>query len=199
MTSGRYHHGDLRAALLDHAERVVAESGVDALSLRELARVAGVSHAAPGAHFASRQDLLDAVAARGFARLEQALRLAKAGSPDFLERVHAVSRTYVDFALGHGQLLNLMYSTKGQTTGVDLTLAESRAYAVFSDLLSEGQREGRLLPGPEDEIGLPFFAAIHGAASLMAAGAVPAERLETTIRNVVERALFGVWIGTANQ
>lgn len=197
MTPGRYHHGDLRAALLDHAERVVAESGVDALSLRELARVAGVSHAAPGAHFTSRQDLLNAVAARGFARLEQALRLAKTASPDFLDRVHAVSLAYADFALRNGQLLSLMYSTKGQTTGVDLKLAESQAYAVFSDLLSEGQRERRLLPGPEDEIGLPFFAAIHGAASLMAAGAVPADTLETTIRNVVERVLFGVWVGTA--
>ena len=58
----RYHHGDLRAALIARATEVIATGGVDALSLRELARDIGVSHGAPGRHFPDKQALLDAVA-----------------------------------------------------------------------------------------------------------------------------------------
>ena len=69
MPDRPYHHGHLRTALLGDAERTLREQGIDALSLRDLARQAGVSHAAPRRHFADRQALLDALAASGFARL----------------------------------------------------------------------------------------------------------------------------------
>ncbi|WP_329139338.1 TetR/AcrR family transcriptional regulator [Streptomyces sp. NBC_01476] len=71
-----YHHGNLRAELLAHAERMLDESGQDGLSLRELARAAGVSHGAPRRHFADRQALLDALAAEGFERLRGELDAA---------------------------------------------------------------------------------------------------------------------------
>jgi AcrR family transcriptional regulator len=69
-----YHHGNLRAALLDAAECSVEEQGAEQLSLRELARAVGVSHAAPRSHFPDRQALLDALAERGFDRLAAAMR-----------------------------------------------------------------------------------------------------------------------------
>ena len=69
-----FHPGNLRAVLLDQAQVVLHERGVDALSLRELAREAGVSHAAPRKHFVDRDALLDALAERGFARLAELLR-----------------------------------------------------------------------------------------------------------------------------
>ena len=68
-TERPYHHGNLRGALLDAAERTVRERGVQALSLRELAREIGVSHGAPRRHFPDRQALLDALAESGFERL----------------------------------------------------------------------------------------------------------------------------------
>ena len=74
-----YHHGDLRRALLDAAWRLVAEKGLAALTLRELARAAGVSHAAPYHHFPSRTALLDALAEEGFAGLDRAMGEALAG------------------------------------------------------------------------------------------------------------------------
>src|SRR2546423_10657820 len=80
--SRRYHHGSLRAALLERAEQVVTERGVHALSLRELAREVGVSHGAPRRHFAGRQALLDALALEGFERLGRALRAALDGAGD---------------------------------------------------------------------------------------------------------------------
>lgn len=72
-----YHHGNLRATLLEAAERSLRENGAEQLSLRELAREAGVSHAAPRRHFADRQALLDALAESGFARLGAELRTAR--------------------------------------------------------------------------------------------------------------------------
>src|SRR5699024_12406372 len=71
-----YHHGNLRAEVIEVAARIVAMRGVDALSMRELAREAGVSHGAPAHHFGDRRGLLTALAADGFGRLADALESA---------------------------------------------------------------------------------------------------------------------------
>src|ERR1700686_3355801 len=91
-----YHHGNLREALLQAAERTVRERGVQDLSLRELAREIGVSHAAPRRHFPDRQALLDALAEAGFARLGADLRTAgdRAGE-DFQAKLRATAAAYL--------------------------------------------------------------------------------------------------------
>src|SRR5919108_3231019 len=82
-TARAYHHGNLRSALLESAERTLAQRGVGELSLRELAREVGVSHAAPRRHFPDKQALLDALAVSGFERLGERMTaaIAEAG-PD---------------------------------------------------------------------------------------------------------------------
>ena len=134
-----YHHGDLRRALLDAAWRLVAEKGLAALTLRELARAAGVSHAAPYHHFPTRTALLDALAEEGFAGLDRAMAEAKAGlatggpsaktatpatgapvaSPakpsepgqpaHGAEVLDCIGRAYVDFACTHPEQLQVMF------------------------------------------------------------------------------------------
>src|SRR5690348_2663564 len=94
MSRPTYHHGDLRAAILTEAARLVSERGADGVSLRELAREAGVSHAAPAHHFTDRRGLFTALAAEGWRLLTEALRDAR---PDFLDAALA----YVRFALDH--------------------------------------------------------------------------------------------------
>jgi AcrR family transcriptional regulator len=91
---GSYHHGDLKAAILTKAAILVAERGADGISLRELAREAGVSHAAPAHHFTDRRGLFTALAAEGWRMLSDALDAAQ---PDFTDAALA----YVRFALGH--------------------------------------------------------------------------------------------------
>ena len=87
-----YHHGDLRRALLDSAWRIVAEKGLAALTLREVARAAGVSHAAPYHHFSTRTALLDALAEEGFAGLDRATsRRVRAARPFSATRRQAAS------------------------------------------------------------------------------------------------------------
>lgn len=94
MSKETYHHGDLKATILGQAAVMVAEHGVDAISLRALARAAGVSHAAPAHHFTDRRGLFTALAAEGFDLLADALADARA---DFI----GAARAYVRFALGH--------------------------------------------------------------------------------------------------
>src|SRR5919112_2521789 len=94
MGRDSYHHGDLRAVILSQAADMVAERGADGISLRELAREAGVSHAAPAHHFTDRRGLFTALAAQGWRLLAGALDAAR---PDFI----AAALAYVRFALDH--------------------------------------------------------------------------------------------------
>ncbi len=95
-----YHHGDLRPALLRAAARLLEKEGPAALSLRDLARRAGVSHNAPYRHFPDREALLAALAADGFRRLGEALAGASR---------QEMGEAYVRFALEHPQLFRLMF------------------------------------------------------------------------------------------
>jgi AcrR family transcriptional regulator len=94
-----YHHGNLRDAVLERAAQVIAEHGVEAVSLRALARDLGVSHAAPARHFADRRALLCELAKEGFRRSVSAMNLgAQAAGDDPVARYRALGRSYVRFA-----------------------------------------------------------------------------------------------------
>lgn len=94
-----YHYGNLRQALLERAAEVIAEHGIEAVSLRGLARDLGVSHAAPARHFADRAALLRELAKEGFRRSVEAMnRGAEAAGPDPVARYRALGRSYVRFA-----------------------------------------------------------------------------------------------------
>lgn len=98
-----YHHGDLRAAVLAAAGKLIEEEGLAGLSVREAARRAGVSHNAPYRHFPDRDALLAALAAEGFTQLEKALE-KRSG--------RELGEAYVRFALAHPQRFRLMFMTR---------------------------------------------------------------------------------------
>lgn len=188
-----YHHGNLRSVLLDQAETMVATTGAEKLSLRELARLVGVSSTAPRAHFASKDDLLNALAQRGFDRLHAELSSARASGTGFESEVHAVGTAYVRFAITNSALLELMFSVARHEPAAYVGVSESRAYSVFYEMLAGGQQAGHIVAGTPDEVGLPFFAAIHGIAVLLAAGAVPSGDKESITARTIEVALRGIW------
>lgn len=97
-----YHHGDLKAVILTQAATLVAERGADGVSLRELARAAGVSHAAPAHHFTDRRGLFTALATEGFQLLADALTGAR---PQFID----AAKAYVRFALDHPGHYEVMF------------------------------------------------------------------------------------------
>lgn len=103
-----YHHGDLRAALIAAAEAVIEERGVDGFSLRETARRAGVSPAAPGHHFKDAKGLLTAVAAQAFESFADALEAGTRGS-DRKERLRGQGIAYVRFALANNAKFDLLW------------------------------------------------------------------------------------------
>lgn len=133
-----YHHGDLREALLVAADQLLREEGLQGLTLRACARRAGVSHAAPKHHFANLSELLSEVAARGFDRLTEALKVARAqAGEDPEERLIAAVRTYVDFARAHPAHFRLMFRTDCLTTCNEaFSTSSARAFAELADIIT---------------------------------------------------------------
>lgn len=163
-TSERYHHGDLRRALVEAALDVLAEGGTDALGLRELARRVGVSPSAPYRHFRDRQALIQAVAAAGFERFLADIEAAKAGvAPD--EQLSAMAEAYVRFALGSPRLYRLMFSSElGPFEDKELRRAADAAYA---SLAVAAAREDPEAPG---EAAIGAWAFVHGLSMLLLDG-----------------------------
>jgi AcrR family transcriptional regulator len=106
---GRYHHGDLRAALIDTAVELIGERGVRGFSLAEASRRLGVAVSAPYAHFADREDLLAAVAVRAYEMFSAALLPEMQKVADPASRLAAMSRGYVRFAAYHRPLFEVLY------------------------------------------------------------------------------------------
>ncbi len=109
LETANYHHGNLRAALLEAAGKLLEQGGPAALSLRAVARQLGVSHNAPYRHFATREDLLAALATEGFHALSQAMAKTRraAGLEDDI--VNWMGLAYIDFALKHPARYRLMF------------------------------------------------------------------------------------------
>jgi AcrR family transcriptional regulator len=192
MRKRPYHHGNLRTALLEQAERTVRERGVQELSLRELARDVGVSHGAPRRHFPDRQALLDALALSGFERLGAELRSAMDGTgEDFRARVQATATAYVHFATRDAALLELMFAGKHKQPSGELENVAERAFTVMLELIDQGQREGALDSGEPERVGLVLFATIQGIAALVTGGMVAPEQLDELVGDAITHFLRG--------
>lgn len=161
MSSDRtYHHGDLRRAVLTAALDVIRTEGPAALSLRDLARRAGVSHAAPAHHFKDRTGLLTAIATEGYGLFADAL----ADAPDLRER----GVRYVRFAAEHPAHFQVMFQPDlYRTDDPDLLAAKERATvelrAGVTGLPSGGGDDARLT-------GVAAWSLAHGFATLLLSG-----------------------------
>src|SRR5262249_6209279 len=165
-----YHHGDLRDALIQAAQEILESEGLAALSLRAVARRAGVSAAAPYHHFPDKQALLDAVAERGFDALTAAMTTRMDKLSDAGARLDASGIGYVAFAVANPALFGLMFSTVGQNpaAGTSLDLARQRAYAVLQKAAAACSPGGKASP----EECLRLWALVHGIAKLVLEGSV---------------------------
>ncbi|MEV5171840.1 TetR/AcrR family transcriptional regulator [Streptomyces flaveolus] len=188
-----YHHGDLRAALLKSAERTLRDKGVGALSLRELARDVGVSHAAPGRHFKDKQALLDALALDGYERLNQALATADGPDRAFEERMTALARAYLGFAVDNPELLELMFARKHDPdSSVQLAAAVDRSLGTFTRLVADAQEQGEIVQGDPERLTTVAAASLHGLAALIAGCALDAEETLAGLDTHVHLLLHGL-------
>ncbi|MFD4907441.1 TetR/AcrR family transcriptional regulator [Kitasatospora purpeofusca] len=158
-----YHHGNLRRAVLDAAIAAIDESGPSGWSLRELARRAEVSHAAPAHHFGDKAGVLTAVATEGFELFADALERA-AGEP------YGAGVAYVRFAVDHRAYFEVMFRPElYRTDDPEMAAARDRAGAVLAASgreLSRGER-------PERATTVAAWSLAHGFASLWLNGALP--------------------------
>lgn len=186
-----YHHGNLREVLLRAAIELIAERGAHGLSLRECARRAGVSHAAPYRHFADKDALLFAIAQLGFEKLYAAGIAAMEGVDDPLERLDAYGVAYVRFALENPVLLRVMF-----TLQFEVPEGTKDIGAPAFELLQQAAAE---VVGPDVDSYTAAFAAWslpHGLSMLVLDGRVPPELVEDT--EAVEklaRSVYAIWRG----
>ncbi|MGY1943700.1 TetR/AcrR family transcriptional regulator [Nocardia asiatica] len=190
--SRSYHHGDLRAELLQRAEATLRESGVDGLSLRRLARDVGVSHAAPTRHFKDKQALLDAIAVSGFERLAAALaQTAAAGSID--GHVRALARTYLRFATDNPALVALMFARRHSPAAGDaMSQVVDAAFATPVALIAEAQRLGEVIEGDPRRIALSAVATLQGLATFVGSGVIAAETAEELLDETITHMIDGL-------
>ena len=152
-----YHHGDLGPALRESARAILEEQGLDGLSLRSVARRAGVSHAAPYRHYASREALLADVASEGIASLRAELAQAATAPAEKSERIVRIATIYLRFAVRHPGLIRLIFGPEFRNRSSFSALSRA-TLALTEDI-------GRAIADPV--AGLAAFAAIHGLAMLV--------------------------------
>jgi AcrR family transcriptional regulator len=187
-----FHHGNLRAVLLDQAEVVLRERGMDALSLRELAREAGVSHAAPRKHFIDRNALLDALAERGFNRLTEEIRSAASREPDdFRRALRAAGLAYVHFAEKEPALLDLMFAAKVESPSEAVRRAAERHFDMVTGIIGIGVEEGTYEAGDVERLTLVLSATVQGIAAILTSRRITAPQSEALIDDAIALFLAG--------
>jgi AcrR family transcriptional regulator len=168
-----YHHGNLRQALLDAAMGLVRERGIDGLTLREVARRAGVSHTAPYHHFADKGALVSALAEESFARFTETFReTATRTGGDHLDRIRAIGAAYVRFAFDDPERFKLMWRPELRSVGDDsaVDLAGLASYQVLIDEVAAGQAAGEIREEDTGLLSLAAWSVVHGFAVLVIDG-----------------------------
>ena len=201
-----YHHGDLRRALIDAALALVAETHRWDLSLREVARRAGVSHNAPYAHFQDKGALLAAVGIRLFESLRGAATAAAAGCRTAEEALVAIGKAYIAFGLQNGAQYRLM---SGQALAVDGQLPEpvreaaEAARGVLRGIIIRGSRDGSFDVNPDDgdEVAAAVVSAwslVHGF-TLLAIDGLAARETELDVDRLADMTLRQFMKGIAKR
>lgn len=194
----KYHHGDLKRALVDAAIEIVAESSAESFTFREAARRAGVNHRAAYRHFADKTSLLAAVAEEGFHALIAAVlgNVATIPRDDVTARIHAIARTYLTFAVDHAPQFQVMFGP---------WFSDEKKFARYHELLAQASflLEREIAHGVERKIFRPglgasaplaIWSTAHGLACLVLMRKVHVDRarLPRLTDRVVGATLRGI-------
>lgn len=170
-----YHHGDLRAALIDAAIEEIGHNGATSLSLRGLARKIGVTHTAAYRHFRDRDDVLAAIAEQGFIQLGNAMRTAaEAQRPDVMAMMRATGVVYIDFAVAQPHHMQVMFGDliRDRTKYATLRSAARENADFLTGLVGQAKLEGRYRDTNDRLMALASWAQVHGLAMLLSSGVV---------------------------
>jgi AcrR family transcriptional regulator len=170
MPEKKYHHGDLKNALIEAGAEILSKEGVNGLSLRKVASRAGVSHAAPYAHFPDKQTLIAAISTEGYRmlyeRIDAAVRLAQ-GDP--LRELVEAAWAYVGFAISdpaHFKVTTSGVVEKEKDYPAFVEISQ-KTFALVVRIITDCQSGGILKPGPADVTAVSVWSIVHGIASLL--------------------------------
>lgn len=185
MPRKNYHHGDLKNALIQAGIKILAEDGVSGLSLRKVARKAGVSHSAPYAHFADKQTLIAAIASDGHKRIYERFTAIRAHyADDPLRQLISGAWTYVEFGLESPDHYKITFSGAIQDEHIHQEFVEySQRNMQVLRLIVEQCRAADVInsTGIDPELqAVSLWAMLHGLVLLIIQGQMPGNLLKTT-------------------
>lgn len=163
----RFHHGDLREALIAATRELLIEHGPDGFTLADACRRAGVTTAAPYKHFRDKQEILEEIVLRGFAELTDANAKAVAeGGPGTIRGITAMGISYLDFAVGQPAVFRLMFGHKSELKQVKQVDESGRQCLkhVIDEVASYSRKHGHSADAEATALRLWTF--VHGASSL---------------------------------
>lgn len=191
-----YHHGDLPAALLGAVESAVDEVGVSGVSLRDVARRAGVSHSAPAHHFASKAGLLTAFATAGYRLLaESVIEDVVASDPqDSAAELAAIGRGYIRFALARPAHFEVMFRLDALVPdNAEFTAASEAAYGLLVATIERCRAAGRLHGRSPELVAVSAWSLVHGLSALWISGRL-SERITEQDPERLAAAVSGLFV-----
>jgi AcrR family transcriptional regulator len=190
----RYHHGDLRRALLDEALRTIQQDGVDALTLRTIGLALGVSRTALYRHFADKRALLSAVATEGFRLLRE--RLLDAWGSGGVREFNAMGVAYVRFAMANPSHYRVMFGgfVDNAPRDEELMREATAAFQALVDALVALQKDGSVRKDDPLQLARFIWAAVHGISMLIIDGQLRHQQaqIDDLIQFAVERLHTGI-------
>ena len=170
-----YHHGDLKNALIWAGIEILSKEGMQALSLRNVAKKAGVSHAAPYAHFADKQALIAAIATEGYKKLYQRLVAVQGNQNDPLARLIEIAQAYVQFAIDEPDHFKITFSgvVEAEKDHPEYVEQSKRCFALVVAAVADCQKKEVLPRSDSQLVTVSLWACIHGFVQLVLANQLP--------------------------
>jgi AcrR family transcriptional regulator len=171
----QYHHGDLKNALIQAGIEILSKEGIQALSLRSVAKRAGVSHAAPYAHFADKQALVAAIAAEGYNKLYQQLSAAQHPEDEPLNRLIATAQAYLQFALDEPDHFRITFAGVVETEQnyPDYVEQSKRCFGLVVTTVEACQGVGMFAGRDTQLVAVSVWSCIHGFVQLLLSNQLP--------------------------
>lgn len=181
-----YHHGDLRRALIRAGIKMLKSEGVMGLSMRKLAREAGVSHNAPYMHFADKHTVIAALAEEGFRQLRATILRSHAKHPDdWRNQLLVGSVAYVKYAKRNKALMDIMFLEYPEKQFPDLCEASEAALFTLIEVVERGQQAGGIADGDPIQYSFSIWAMLHGIAMILAGRKGPFEEMGESLEEIV--------------
>jgi AcrR family transcriptional regulator len=194
MPSKRYHHGNLKEALIIAGLDILSEKGIEGLSLRKVAQKVGVSHTAPYNHFSDKQGLLAAISTAGHEHLHQLLldtfEKSKIQSSDIISDI---AWAYLQFGLANPAKFKLMFSgaLEEERAHPEFVAISLKSIALFEEIIVFCQSKGQLPSGRVEDIAVKLWSLVHGFTYLMLENQFPVEYLQDQdLKGVLKRIVL---------